>query len=159
MADVKIQFKAGAVEFSCEGSAGDKQWLAEQLDKILVNAPSLISAVPEPQENENGGNGQGHRDGAPMQADPDIAKKPLAAFLREKNATTNQVRKFLAAAAWLEAKGKKRLSTGDVTKALREANQARIGNPSDSLAKNINKGFCERDGDEFFVTEEGKGSL
>jgi hypothetical protein len=60
---------------------------------------------------------------------------------------------------WLEAKGQKRIQTVDVTKALKEANQTRIGNPADSLNKNVSKGHCEKDGKQFFVTDDGKSSL
>jgi hypothetical protein len=83
----------------------------------------------------------------------------LVAFLKEKNATTKQGRKFLATAVWLEAKGKNRLVTGDIIKALKESNQTRLGNASRCLSDNISAGFCERDGKEFFVTEGGKRSL
>jgi len=79
--------------------------------------------------------------------------------LREKNASTNQVRKFLATAVWLHARGKKRLSTADVTRALKDSNQTRLGNPADCLNKNVAKGHCEKDGKDFFVTSEGSASL
>lgn len=49
--------------------------------------------------------------------------------------------------------------TSDVTKALKDSNQTRLGNPSDSLNQNVTKGYCEKDGKEFYVTEEGKNSL
>ncbi|MDP2960647.1 MAG: hypothetical protein Q8N71_04410 [candidate division Zixibacteria bacterium] len=151
MADVKIQFKLGGIEFSGEG---EKDWIGQQLDKILEKAPKLVALAPA------GGTGVGLGGGrTPMGPDPQIAAKTLAAFLKEKNATSNQVKKFLATAIWLEAKGKRRMITSDVTKALRDSNQARLGNPSDCLNQNVTKGNCEKDGKEFFVTDEGKNSL
>ncbi len=84
---------------------------------------------------------------------------PLAAFLKSKNATANQLRKFVATAVWLHAKGTKRLETKQITQALKDASQSRIGNPGDALKKNITKGYCEKDGKQFFVTDEGRKSL
>jgi len=94
-----------------------------------------------------------------MGKDATIAKKTLPAFLQEKNATSRQVKKFLATAVWLEAKGQSRLTTGDVSKALNDANQKRLGNPAECLNQNVAKGYCEKDGKQFFVTDDGKSSL
>jgi hypothetical protein len=91
--------------------------------------------------------------------DSNAANQTLAKFLRDKNAANNQVRKFLATAVWLQAKGKNRLTTADVTRSLKESNQSRLSNPADCLNKNVSKGFCEKDGKEFFVTTEGLASL
>jgi len=150
MADTKIEVKIGAIEFSGEG---DKEWLAEQLDKILDKALKLAPIVPtNPKDTVS----TTHN---PMAPDSTIAQQPLASFLKSKGSTTNQVKKFLAASVWLEAKGNSRLTTADVTKALKDANQTRIGNPADCLAQNIKKGHCEKDEKKYFVTEEGKASL
>lgn len=150
MSDTKIQVKIGAIEFSGEG---EKEWLAAQLDKLLAHAPKLLAnAIDAPTAGKD--NGQ-----APIQEDSGIASKTLVAFLQEKNATTVQVRKFLATAVWLESKGNKRLDTRDVVHALKDANQSRLGNPADCLNQNVGKGFCEKDGGAFFVTVEGKKSL
>lgn len=78
---------------------------------------------------------------------------------KEKNASRNQVVKFLATAVWLGFKGKNRFVTGDVTRALKDSNQARLSNPSVCLASNISKGYIEKDGKDYFVTTEGKASL
>ncbi|MBS0154490.1 MAG: hypothetical protein JSS38_07840 [Nitrospira sp.] len=94
-----------------------------------------------------------------MGKDPAIAGKTLRAFLEEKGATKNQVKKFLATAVWLEAKGKNRMQTGDVSKALREASQPRLSNAAQCLNQNAKKGYCEKDGGQFFVTDDGKHSL
>jgi hypothetical protein len=143
MAEAKIEIKAGGAEFS---ASGDQQWVSEQLDKFLQNASKLASVAPEPKNGENGGSGK-----------PDAAqgKKTLATHLNEKGATTNQVKKFLQTAIWLTAKGKTQMTTNDVTKALRDARQTRISNPAECLNQNVKKGHCEKDGNQFFVTEEG----
>jgi hypothetical protein len=151
VSEAKIEIKIGQVAFSGEG---EQDWVAKQLDKIIAQAEKLIQLAP-PVENEEQGD-DGHK---PMGKDPSIAKKTLASLLQEKNAARNQVKKFLATAVWLEAKGTTRLQTSDVTKALKDANQSRLGNPADSLNKNVSKGYCEKDGKQFFVTDDGKKSL
>jgi predicted transcriptional regulator len=66
------------------------------------------------------------------------------------------VKKFLATSAFLQINGKNRLTTSDITKALKEANQTKIGNPSEYLNQNVKKGHCEKDGSkDFFVTSHG----
>lgn len=155
MTEAKIEFKLGSIEFSGEG---EKDWISQQLDKILQQAPNLLALVPRqaiPPVVSPGILGS-H---TPMAADATIGNQPLASYLKVKDAAKNQVKKFLATAVWLEAKGKSRLSTADITKALKDSNQARIGNPADCLAKNIAKGHCEKDGSQFFVTTEGKDSI
>ena len=152
MPEAKIEFTIGDISFVGEG---EQEWVAQQLDKILEKAPDLIKLKPEKhishttktEDHETTGD-----NGA-------IAKKTLPVFLNEKNATKNQLNKFLATAIWLHAKGKKRLQTKDITSALREAQQSRLGNPSDCLNKNVAKGYIEKDGNKFFVTPEGKMAL
>src|SRR5215813_810452 len=149
MNESKIEIKIGQITFSGQG---EPEWVAKQLDKILDKAEKLIELAP-PESND------GETAHKPMGNDSVIAKKTLPAFLQEKNATTKQVKKFLATAVWLESKGQNRLSTGDVTKALSDSNQKRLGNPADCLNQNVSKGYCEKDGKQFFVTDEGKSSL
>ena len=151
MADAKIEFRLGSVvEFKGEG---EKEWVADQLDKILEKAPQLaaMKAIVLDDKLEDGK--------TPMGSDPLIAGMPLGTFLQGKNATSNNVKKFLATAVWLEAKGKKLLKTHDVTQALSDNRQGRLSNAADSLNKNVSKGNCEKKGSEFFVTEPGKKSL
>jgi hypothetical protein len=93
------------------------------------------------------------------ESESSVASQPLPSFLQAKNSTKNQAAKFLATAVWLQQRGKSRLQTRDITTALRDANQARLSNASDSLRNNVKKGYCERDGKEFFVTAEGLQSL
>lgn len=149
MGEAKVFIKVGGFEFSGEG---DQEWVAKQLDKILAKADELTNLSPPVREAP----AENHK---PMGIDAGIAKKALRAFLSEKGATKNQIKKFLVTAIWLEAKGKARLSTGDISKALKDANQSKLSNPSECLKQNVSKGYCEKDDKEFFVTVEGKASL
>lgn len=149
MADAKIGFTIGTISFSAEG---EEAWVTKKLDEILAKIPELLEIAPEVTS-------QADLDPDPSTGDAKIAKKTLASFLKEKSATTVQVKKFLATSVWLHAKGNKRLKTAQVTKALKDSNQTRIGNPADILNKNLTKGHCEKDGTQFFVTDDGKDSL
>lgn len=151
MSEAKIEIKIGQIQFLGQG---EQEWVSKQLDKILSQADKLIQLAPSIE------NGEGEeRPHKPMGKDPAIAQKTLPVYLSEKSANKNQTKKFLATSIWLEAKGNGRLKPSDITKALKDANQSRLSNPSDCLAKNVNKGHCERDGAQFFVTDEGKKSL
>ncbi len=151
MGEAKVDIKIGETQFSGQG---DQDWISKQLDKILAQAEKLLLFAPLPQVEQS--DVSGHK---PMGKDSTIAKTTLPSFLNEKGATKNQVKKFLATAVWLEAKGKNRLETNDITNALKESNQSRLGNAADCLNKNIAKGYCEKNGKQFFVTEDGKKSL
>jgi len=152
MSGSKIQIKVGIVEFSGEGN---QDWLATQLDKILDRLPELLKIeLVAPTEKGNGSNSAGGG------AKPDNDSKPanLPRFLKDKSATTSQVKKFLATAAYLQLNGKSRMTTSDIAKALKDANQNKLTNPSDCLAKNVGKGLAEKEKDgskDFFVTSEG----
>jgi hypothetical protein len=126
---------------------GDQEWVSKQLDKLLAQAPLLSKLGEQP---ESGGPTPKTLGGAKTGQGG-----TLASFLSSKNATTNQVAKFLATAGWLYLKGKQRMGTSDITKALKDNHQSRLGNPADCLNQNVRKGFCEKDGGEFFVTSEG----
>ncbi|MBI5921645.1 MAG: hypothetical protein HY847_08310 [Betaproteobacteria bacterium] len=156
MSEAKIEFKLGSIEFSGEG---DKDWVSQQLDKIIQQAPKLLAIAPIPLPAAITSNDSASHSHQPMPADPAIASQPLATFLKGKTADKNQVKKFLATAVWLEAKGKTRISSADITAALKASNQTRIGNPALCLSRNISKGHCEKDGNQFFVTTDGKASL
>lgn len=155
MSDAKIDIKIGQIQFSGQG---EQDWVAKQLDKIIAQAEKLIALAPVSEANDDDGGGGGG-DHTPMKPDASVAKKTLPAFLTEKGASTNQVKKFLATAVWLEAKGKNRLQSKDVTEALRVANQTKLKNPALCLIRNVSKGLCEKDGNQFFVTADGKASL
>jgi len=146
MSNAKIEISVGAITFSGEGT---EDWLEKQLDKLLASAPALAAIHPSADDSNNG---KGTTKAA---GDPGT----LAAFLQGRNATANQVKRFLATAEWLHRKGKNRLTSKDVSSALSTANQKRLGNPADSLNKNVAKGHCEKEGSSFYVTPEGRSSL
>lgn len=149
MAEAKIEIKVGAVSFSGEG---ESKWLFEQLDKILTSIPQLSKVSPP--EGQAGDNDPANASRRPK------ASGTLAAFLKLKNASTRQVKKFLATSVWLHDRdGSKRLTTSNITKALADNQQSRLGNPADCLNQNVAKGFCEKDGSQFFVTDDGRRSL
>jgi len=83
------------------------------------------------------------------------SKVSLATYLKDKNSSGNQVRRFLATAGWLSKRGNASLKSVDVAKALSENHQSKLSNPSDCLNQNVGKGHCEKKGDGFFVTPEG----
>jgi hypothetical protein len=154
MANAKIDLTLGSITFSGEG---EETWISDQLDKIIEKAPDLIKIVLQTQatpQPATAGSGQ-----ASQLPDATISSQPLPNFLRAKDASSPAAKKFLATAIWLHAKGTTRISTGDVTKALRDSMQTRLPNPSQSLSKNVAKGFIERDGSQFFVTDPGRASL
>jgi hypothetical protein len=153
MGEAKLRIKIGDLEFEGEG---DSAWLTERLDALIEKAPGLLGA-PKPAQQQQPSGGPPHHPA--MEPDPAIATKPLGTFLREKRVDTNQTKKFLATAVWLESKGQNRLKPGDVTKALNENSQSKLGNPSQCLIENVKQGYCERDKKQFYVTPQGKESL
>lgn len=155
MSEAKIEIQIGEVRFSGEG---EQEWLTLQLDKILDKAKDLIELSPRPTV-QNDGLPTPHQ-AADFSNSPDIASQSLVSFLKAKNATTAQVDKFLATAIWVEAKeNKSRLKTSDISAALSKASQTKLNNPSLTLIQNVSKGYCEKDGKEFFVTQEGKDKM
>lgn len=83
----------------------------------------------------------------------------LASYLSAKQASSNQVKRFLATADWLRQKGTSELSTALVSKTLRDNHQSKLTNAAECLNKNAAKGFVEKDGKRFFITSEGLTSL
>jgi len=152
MADAKIDIKVGAVSFAAEGS---EKWLSGELDKVLAKAAELAAIVPTQNGSNDGGNMK-HTIGGGSTSTAKL-KGTLAGFLKERRATTNQVRKFLATATWLQDHdGKERLTTKEITNALSDAKQTALTNPSQCLAHNVKQGFCQKDGKkQFYVTPEG----
>lgn len=147
MSDAKIQITVGAISFSGEGS---ESWLEKQLDKMLAAAPKLASIKPAQSAGKKADDDEAASNGS---------APPLPKYLSDKNATSSQNRKFLATAAWLHLKGADRFSTADVTKALADAKQKRIGNASEAMNQNVGKGFVEKDVKGCYVTEEGQAEL
>ena len=148
MADAKIQFSVGPVSFSGEGAS---EWLEKQLDKLLHAAPELIKLAPHQQREEDD-------DVAKSRVHDKGAVGTLAAFIAQHKATS-QVQRFLATAAWLHRRGNEHIQTKDVSKALQDSHQKRLSNPADCLNQNVSKGYCEKVGNKFFVTQEGRESL
>lgn len=158
MNESTIEVKFG--EFSFSGS-GDQQWLSGELDKILSKASDIIKLNRDISETQpkaiNQNAPTGSNEGG--QVSSDLANKALAKFLSDTNATKVQNDKFLATAIWLDARGKKRMTTSDVSSALKDAQQTKINKPSQCFSQNISKGYCEKDGSQFFVTEDGKKAI
>jgi hypothetical protein len=151
MAEAKIEIKVGAFSFTGEGT---EKWLTGELDKLLGKLPELVEIAPQEKEGADAGAS------AATNAKKNGKVSSLPNFLKEKSATDNQVKKFLATAVWLhDTTGKDRLTTGEVKKALQNASQSKLGNASDALIKNVSKGYAEKDGGGFFVTEPGRESL
>ncbi|WP_156993644.1 hypothetical protein [Terriglobus sp. TAA 43] len=152
MPDSKIEIKVGAVSFSGEGPG---EWLSKQLDKVLAKLPELTQIVGSEDHSSD------------HSTDRTIAPKrhnnsnvTLAAFLKEKKATSNQVRKFLATSVWLhDHEGKGRVTTNDVTTALNSHNQGKLTNPTQCLNRNVGKGHAVKDGSQFYVSDDGRTEL
>lgn len=150
MGEAKIQIKVGAIEFSGEG---DEKWVATQLDKILAKATDLIQLAPT-KASDVGSGSKGDESGANLGTEV-----PLGAFLKIMKVGSNQVRRFLATAIWLSGRGNKTLTTRDITNALSENHQSKLTNPSNCLNQNVTKGYCEKQGRQFFVTSDGLESM
>ena len=151
MPEGKIQVTVGAVSFSGEG---ERDWLAEQLDKVLKAAPDLASAPPTLPA------------GRSQQFTP--ASKPsggaqvsgtLVSYIKAKGGESSQVKRFLATADWLRLRGESELTTGKISKALSDNHQKRLGNAADCLNQNVRKGHCEKQGEGFFITPDGLKAL
>ena len=145
MPDAKIEIKIGELHFSAEA---EQQWVASQLDKIIAKA-DVLGKLAEKHEPVGGGGGAIKPGNVPA----------LGTFLTNKNATTNQVRKFLAAAGWLYLKGKIQTSTKEVAATLKDNHQNRLSNASQCLNENVKQGLCEKSDSGFFVTPEGLKAL
>ena len=138
----KIELTIGNVHFAGEG---DQEWLDRQMDKLIdtVGRDQISSSsdddplMPMPTTQES------------------VTPGSLVSYLRAKGGETVQVQRFLATAAWLYHRGSKDLTTSTVTKALRDNQQKRLGNPSDCLNKNVTRGFCEKISGGFFITPDG----
>ena len=142
----KIELTIGSLRFAGEG---DQDWLDQQVSRLIeridqseiYSSVHEVSPMPEPEQDEI------------------VSNESLPSYLRDKGAETVQVQKFLATAGWLDRRGEKSLTTGAVAKALKDSHQKRLGNPADCLNQNIGKGFCEKNGNWFFITTEGRRHL
>ena len=142
----KVELKIGEMSFSGEG---DQAWLDDQISKLLEAATSdqirrvICAGTVTPEESQ-------------AEATPN---ESLPTYLRNKGSEKSQVTRFLATAAWIFRRGERTLTTGLVTKTLRENHQKRLSNPSDCLSQNVSKGYCEKTGKDFFITPEGWNAL
>lgn len=155
MADAKLEIKVGAVSFSGQGS---ETWLSQQFVKMLERLPKFTNVVVP----EAGGDDPEASSAATKKAmSSDKHVGTLVAFLKEKKASSNQTRKFLATASWLHTKdGKDRIMTSDVTTALNSQSQGKLSNAAQCLINNVKSGFIAKDGKkQFYVTEEGRTEL
>ena len=149
MANARIKFKIGNIEFV---GKGEQSWVTEQLDKVLERIPSLATeskkstpkaVVETPQV---------------VKTTPKVDAsnlENLSTFLRKRDAIDKQRRRFLGTAVWLQLKGQQMIKTKEVTDALRAARQIKITNPSHQLNQNISQGFCQKEGQGFYVTPQG----
>ena len=140
----KIRIKVGGIEVDYEGS---EAFLNQKLHKLISDVSTLAKKTPiERNESDSSGNtGSG-------------TSITLVSFLKDKK-IDNQTQRFLATAQWLHQKGLERIKTSDVTKALQDHKQRKLGNSSECLSQNVSKGYCEKVGKEFYVTDEGRNSL
>ncbi len=143
-----VTLSYGNVSFAAESE--DEEWISAQLDKVLGAAETLSRQSVHIQANSKS---------APQTNGNEPLNVTLATYLKSQNADTNQVRRFLATADWLRRRGNEKINTSMISKALSDNQQKRLGNPADCLNKNVAKGHCEKQGDEFFITPEGLKSL
>lgn len=148
MADAKIEIKVGEVSFVGEGT---EAWLAAQLEKVIKHLPDLVKVAPVPPAEPHRGTHQGA-------LKVPGAKGTLAEFL-SAHGRGSQPRRFLATAVWLDPDENKRLTTRDVSDALKNARQSKLTNPAQSLNDNVRQGFCEKDGKQFYVTDKGRAEI
>lgn len=155
----KIEIKIGEITFSGEGR---ENWLSGQADKFLRQAKELVGLAParpasvQPPTSP----AQHHGDRAAPQGEHSrtaVTPANLATFLKDTlKSKSSQSDKFLAVAVWLHGRGQGRLQTKTVSDALKKHNQKKLSNPSHCLNVNRRKGFCDKDGQGFYVTEEGR---
>ena len=152
MSQGKIEFVCGNLSFVGEG---EQDWLAQQLDKVLSATPVLA----EMKQSANGDTSSQLEEGSEAKADSEF-NEPLASYIKQKGAESNQVKRFLATADWLRQRGDSNLKTKAVSGALAENHQQKLINPAQSLNNNVKKGFCEkRSNGTFFITPLGLKEL
>jgi hypothetical protein len=141
----KVEIKIGNLSFTAEG---DQEWLGEQLNKIMkAAAPAITRESADPNHVLNN----------PATSAGGVGS--LASFIKSAKGESKQVQRFLATAGWLSRRGESKLTTSAVASALSDNHQKRLGNPADCLNQNVSKGYCEKQGDGFFITPEGWKAL
>ncbi len=155
MLEAKLEIRVGAVCFIGEGSEG---WLTQESEKLFAK---LDGRKLDAGENIASAQGLPAATAALYEAETHAkVEQTLATFLKHKEATSNQRRKFLATAPWLhDAQQKHRIATRDVTQALSANNQGRLSNASQNFIENTRAGWIVKEGNSFYVSEEGRGEL
>ncbi|MEW5951089.1 MAG: hypothetical protein AB1637_04280 [Elusimicrobiota bacterium] len=144
MEQSKIEVKIGEISFHAEG---EQKWITEELDKILEKIKDLqnLSRVIK-EKGENINSESITENNSAFQEECTLQK-----FLKN---IKKDVDRFLATALWLQKKeGKQELLIKDVTKALSDAKQSPLTNPSQNLGYNIKKGYCAKTKKKFYVVE------
>lgn len=154
MSNSKLEIKIGELKFSGEGN---EEWLSQQLDKLIEKLPEITSIKPVVSKQPAKTTSKPNPEKTPKSTSDLPAS--LSSFLKDKSATTSQAKKFLATAVYLHKKGQDRISTGEVNTALKDARQNKLGNTSDCLNQQVKKGFCVKDGKQFYVTQKGEESI
>lgn len=153
MANARIEFKIGNIEFVGEG---EQDWVTEQLDKVLKRIPELANesekSVPKANTTQVISTKPAQQSRQNLEQ---LAKENLSTFLRKRDAIDKQRRRFLGTAVWLQLRGQQLIKTKEVTDALRAARQVKITNPSHQLNQNISQGYCQKEGQGFYVTPQG----
>ena len=122
---------------------GTEEFLEEKGQQIIANLLALDAEV-KPKEIE-----------VREETVESKQEENLAQYLKPFNGKADKLR-FLAVAAFLQNNGMKRLETGDIIKALKQANQKPFTNTSDCKAKCIKEGSCAKDDRRtFYVTNLG----
>jgi hypothetical protein len=165
MANGRLEFKIGNIEFIGEG---EQEWVTQQLEKMLKRVPDLqkegAQKIVKPQPKTDTSHLvlpstlEGDLFSAPK-VTPRVIPENLSTFLRNKDCIDKQRRKFLGSAVWLQQNGKQLIKTKEVTDALRAARQVKITNPSHQLNQNISQGFCQKEGNGFYVTPQGVDNI
>ncbi len=146
MTVAKLHFRLGSIEFQGEG---EQKWLSSELSTLIKALPDLAALAGQLSSQTE----------SETSAESKTVKRvvpSLAKHIVNAGAGSTQPARFLATAVWLHDKGSKRIATADVRKALSDNNQKRLSNPADSLNKLVAKGHCEKEGNKFFVTDEGR---
>ena len=136
----EIRFEGQNIKIEMVGS---EEFLETRGQQIIVKLLALDSEVPSKKINLS------------EKPSDSIPEENLAQYLKAFNGKSEKIR-FLAIAAFLQNNGLGRLETGDIIKALKQANQKPFTNTSDCKAKCIKEGSCAKDDKRtFYVTNLG----
>jgi hypothetical protein len=144
----KLEITVGNLSFSGEG---EQSWLAEQLEKVLKAAPTVATAQMTNQQSEQSTTN--------TTAQTQNFTTTLASYIRDKGGDSNQVDRFLITADWLRRKGVSKLTTAEVSSALKNNQQKRLANAAECLNRNVSKGYCEKVDGGFYISPDGLRKL